>query len=304
VDWRAVADVAGTQHGVVSREQLREMGVDDAAVDRAIARARLFPVFRGVFAVGHTGAGRDGRLLAATLACGAGSTISHGTAAALLGLWERFPAQIDVVAPIESGRKIDGIRRRHTRPAADADRLSVRAIPCSGPSQAIVEVAGIVGEASLRRTIEQAAVLDLLDVRRIESIIAGRRRRGTPKLRAVLEGWREYTPGTRLRSPMEAKLLPLLALRDIPQPECNVELRAGGETFEIDFFWRDRKVIVETDGAKFHDNPEAEARDRRRDYLLSAAGYRVHRLRWYDLDERPEATMHELVGLLRLNRSK
>jgi very-short-patch-repair endonuclease len=144
----------------------------------------------------------------------------------------------------------------------------------------------------------------MLDVAEIESILAGSRRRGSRLLRAVLEGWQDYVPGTRLRSPLEAKLLPMLALRDIPAPRCNVKLPVGDETFEVDFIWRRERVIVEADGGKFHDNPQAEARDRRRDYVLSAAGYRVHRLRWYDLDERPEAAMHELAGLLRLGRNR
>lgn len=297
-----MARLAERQHGVVSREQLRELGLSDASIDRAIVAARLFPVFRGVFAVGHASVGRHGRLFAAVLVCGRDSALSHGTAAALLGLWERYPSLIDVVAPTSSGRKIQGVRRRHTRPPEASDRVSVRGIPCAGPSLAIVEVAGIVGERKLRRTVEQAAVLGLLDVGRIEALLAGPRRRGTPRLRAVLEGWRDYAPGTRLRSPLEAKLLQLLTLREMPAPECNVELRIGNEVFEVDFLWRRERVIAETDGGRFHDNPQAEARDRRRDYVLSAAGYRVHRLRWYDLEERPEATMHELAGLLRLGQ--
>lgn len=290
------------QHGVVSRRQLRELGMTDAAIDRGISGARLFPIFRGVFAVGHSGVGRRGRLFAATLACGDGSLVSHGTAAALLGLWERYPSSIDIVAPAQTGRKIAGIRRRYARLPATADRLVLKGIPCVGPSLVIVQTAGVVGEASLRRTIEQAAVLRLLDVPRIDAILSGSRHRGSRQLALVLEGWRDYAPDVRIRSPLEAKLLQLVTLRGVPSPECNVELRAEGEKFEVDFLWRRERVVVETDGGRFHDNPQAEARDRRRDHLLSAAGNRVHRLRWYDLDERPDATMHEIAALLRLGR--
>lgn len=283
---------------------MRELGLSDATISRAVVAARLFPVFRGTFAVGHAGVGRGGRLLAATLVCGDGCVVSHGTAAALLGLWKRYPPLVDVIASSQAGCRVAGIRRHYTPLPAPVDRVVVDRIPCAGPSQVIVEVAGIVGEASLRRTIEQAAVLRLLDLERIDAILAGPRRRGSRRLRSVLEDWHGYVPGTRLRSPLEAKLLQLVTARRMPRPECNVEVWAEGEKFEVDFLWRRERVVVETDGGRFHDNPQAEARDRRRDSLLMTAGYRVHRLRWYDLEERPEAAMHEIAGLLRLGQGR
>lgn len=135
----------------------------------------------------------------------------------------------------------------------------------------------------------------MLDVAEIDAILAGPRRRGSPRLRAILDDWRRYSPDTRLRSRMEAKLLSLLTRHDIPVPECNAKLRIGSDRFEIDFLWRRRRLAVEADGSAYHDNPEAEARDRRRDGVLSAAGYRVWRLRWDDLEERPAATMATLA---------
>jgi len=235
---------------------------------------------------------------AAVLACGEGSVVSHGTAAALLGLWERPPSLIDIIAPIQAGRKIPGIRRRHTPPPFPREAIIRDGIPCTSPSRTIVDVAGIVGEAALRRTIEQAAVNRMLDVFEIDTILAGPRRRGSPLLRGILQDWRRYAPATRVRSVLEAKLLPLLTQHGIPAPQCNVKLRVEREQFEIDFLWRPQRLIVETDGGQYHDNPEARARDRRRDRLLIAAGYRVWRLRWDDLDRRPEATMTELTRRL------
>jgi very-short-patch-repair endonuclease len=295
-----VATLAERQHGVVSRGQLRALGIDDAVIDRAIAAGRLFRLFRGVFGVGHAGVGRNGRLLAATLACGEGSVVSHGTAAALLGIWERHPRQIDVIAPVEAGRKFPGIRRRHTPPPREI--FAHEAVPCTSPSRTIVDVAGIVREPALRRTVEQAAVLRMLSVPEVEAILAtGHRRRGSPLLRMVLEDWRRYQPAMRLRSPMEAKLLPLLSRRDIPIPECNEVLTIGDECFQVDFLWHQRRLVVETDGARYHDNPEAQVRDDHRDRTLAAAGYDIWRIGWDDLEHRSEKTMSELVR--RLERS-
>lgn len=238
-------------------------------------------------------------MLAATLACGEGSVVSHGTAAFLLGLWEWQPRSIDVIGPVEAGRRLRGIERRHTPPPPPSQKWLYEAVPCTSPSRTIVDVAGIVREPALRRTIEQTAVVGMLDIPEIDAILAGARRRGSRALRLILEDWRRYQPSIRVRSVFEARLLSTLSQHDIPAPECNARLTVGQETFEIDFLWRRQCLAVETDGGKYHDNPSAKARDRRRDRLLAGAGYEVWRLRWKDLEQRSTATMAKLARRLR-----
>jgi hypothetical protein len=220
--WHAVGEQAGRQHGVVAREQLRGIGFSADEIDFAIASGRLYPLFRAVFSVGHATPSRNARLLGATLACGEGSVVSHGTAAALLGIWEYEPRQIDVIAPLQAGRKIAAIYRRHVPPPAPTERWWHEGVPCVSPSRVIVDLAGITREASLRRSVEQAADLGLLNDPEIDAFLAGPRRRGSPLLRSVLADWRRYprrcgsaarwrrgccpcSPDTRCRSPRSTR---------------------------------------------------------------------------------------------------
>ena len=53
---------------------------------------------------------------------------------------------------------------------------------------------------------------------------------------------------------------------------------------EVDFFWPEQRLIVETDGRGTHLTPAAFERDRARDARLLALGYRV--LRFTDLQVR------------------
>ena len=145
-------------------------------------------------------------------------------------------------------------------------------------------------------------MLRLLDVGAIDRVLDGPRRRGTKRLLRALEPWRRYRPGIKLRSRMEAKLLPLLSHAGLPIPETNVRLTLAGKRFEIDFLWRRRKLAVETDGGAFHDNPLAGVRDSKRNRALLDAGYTVARLGWEELRDRPEANMAELTRLLRAPR--
>lgn len=296
--WRRVAVLAGGQYGCVSREQLRRIGMSDRMIDHAVVNGRLFPIFHSAFAVGHREVGWHGRLMAAVLACGEGTVVSHRTAAALMGLWESRPEDVDVVAPVEAGRKIAGIRRRHTPPPRPGERWLYDGIPCVTPARAIVDVAGISGPKPLAETVEQAAVEEMLDLRAIDRVLAGPRRRGSRGLRLVLADWRRYPPGLKVRSRLEARLLPLLTQWQIPIPRVNSTLRVGEKLYELDFFWPSHRLVVETDGGKYHGNPVAQARDSERNQVLRAGGYEVRRITWGDLEARRPAVRDELRRLL------
>jgi very-short-patch-repair endonuclease len=294
-----VGAIARSQMGLVTIGQLRDAGIPDSTITNEVARGRLLPMFHGVYCVGHGYLTVHARLLAATLACGPGSVVSHGTAAWVLGLRRWRPEEVDVIAPVEAGRKIAGIRRRFVPAPVAGEVWRRHGVPLTSPARTIVDCAGILDMLDLAGLIEQAAVEGLLDVPAIDRVLDGPRRRGTKKLLRALAPWRRYRRGIKIRSRMEAKLLPLLTEAALPIPQTNAKLRLGGKVYEIDFLWRERKLVVETDGGRFHDNPAAGERDSERNRALAKAGYRLPRLGWEDLRDRPEQTMREIGLLLR-----
>lgn len=239
-------------------------------------------------------------MLAAVLSSGKGAVLSHGSAAELLGLWDKRPVPVDVITPSQSGRKIQGIRWHNVRPPLAAEVEGRDGIPCTTVSRTLVDMAGRTGRASLRRLVEQAAVLRELDVRGVDRVLARGRRRGAPNLRAVLEVWRsdgERRP--RLRSPLEAKLLPLLLESNVPPPECNVKLRIdGGRPVEIDLLWRDQRLAIEADGEETHGTRAAFQTDRHRAQRLVAAGYRVAGVTWRQIEDEPNAVVARIRRML------
>ncbi|MBS1888045.1 MAG: type IV toxin-antitoxin system AbiEi family antitoxin domain-containing protein [Actinobacteria bacterium] len=297
--WAKVAAIAGSQAGVITVGQLRDAGIADSTISEAVERGRLHQVFHGVYSVGHRYLTVHARMFAATLACGRGSVVSHGTAAWLLGLREWKPGEIDVIAPVEAGRKIAGVRRRFVPPPMGDEIWRRHGVPLTSPARTIVDCAGILDARRVSGLIEQASVAGLLDVVAIDRVLDGPRRRGTKRLLRALAPWRRYRPGIKLRSRMEAKLLPLLSEAALPIPETNAKLRLAGRVYEVDFLWRAQKLVVETDGGRFHDNPAAGARDSDRNHALADDGYRLPRLGWEDLRDRPEATVEEIARLLR-----
>lgn len=241
-------------------------------------------------------------MLAAVLACGDGTVLSHGSAAELQGLWDKWPIPVDVIAPRRAGRKIPDIRWHNVRrPIRDETELR-DGIPCTTVARTIVDMAGRTGYVGLSRLVERAAFQRRLDVQEVDRVLARGRRRGAPNLRAILGLWRtddERKRKPRLRSPLEAFLLRVLIAAGVPRPETNVKLKVdGGRPVEVDLLWRDERVVVEADGEETHGTRRAFQEDRQRDQRLVAAGYRVSGVTWRQAEDEPVAVAARIKRML------
>ncbi|HEX5592765.1 MAG TPA: type IV toxin-antitoxin system AbiEi family antitoxin domain-containing protein [Solirubrobacterales bacterium] len=300
-------NLAARQHGVVSRRQLRRLGFDDALVKREIAASRLHRVFRGAYAVGHPRRDERSRLMAAALACGKGAVVSHRSAAALLGLVDKGPVVIDVIAPRSRGRKIDGIYLHRVRPPRLEETGTVDRIPCTSPARTLVDLAGVVGEWTLRSAFERAArQREMLDIAAVERSIDPRRR-GMKVLLKLIDEWRGAAPllktRGKLKSPLEAKVLPLLVRRDLPPPFFNAPVQIATGRIEVDFLWPDHRFALEADSRDFHGTAVAFERDRWRDRELMRAGYSVLRVTHLEAEREAEAVAATVASRLTRNAS-
>jgi len=82
----AIAELARRQHGVVARAQLEAFGLSRSEIEGRVRKKGIHRVHLGVYAVGHLALTRNGRFMAAVLACGDGAALSHFSAAVLWGL--------------------------------------------------------------------------------------------------------------------------------------------------------------------------------------------------------------------------
>lgn len=239
-------------------------------------------------------------MLAGVLSCDDGTVLSHGSAAELLGLWDKRLPVVHVIPPDWSGRKIDGIRWHRVR-LPFPDEFEIRdEIPCTTISRTIVDMAGESGWGQLRRLVEQAAIMRLLDAEEIDRVLARGRRRGAPRLRTILAPWRETREARPvLRSRLEARLLPRLIEEGLPAPRTNVKLRVEGHRLEIDLLWEEQRLAIETDGEETHDTRVAFQRDRKRDQILTAAGYRTARVTWAQVRDEPIAVVNRIARMLK-----
>jgi hypothetical protein len=302
--WSRISATADIQHGVISRKQLRSRGLKEGAITHAATTGRLHRVFRGVYALGYRRIGERGRLMAAALACGKGAVVSHRSAGALLELLDQGPVVIDVIAPGTRGRQIDGIYLHRVRPPRLDETGTMHGIPCTSPARTLVDLAGTVGDWTLRSAFERAAHHRLLDIAAIEASIDPRRR-GMKGLLALIDHWRSAAPLTKtrgkLKSPLEAKVLPLLARPDIPAPLINAPVAIAKGRIEVDFLWPDHRFALEADSRAFHSIAMAFERDRWRDRELTRAGYSVLRVTHKEAEHEADAVAATVVARLALS---
>jgi very-short-patch-repair endonuclease len=298
VDAR-VAGLASRQHGVISRAQLRDLGIEDSAIAYRIGAGRLHRVQRGVYAVGHPVLAPRARWLAAVLTCGPGAALGYASAAALWGIRPSAAEWIDVVVPKAGGRRRRARLRIHRHPALQAGEVTTHErVPVTTPARTLLDLAAVLPPRKLHRALDQTEILELTDYPALAATArAHPGHRGSARLRRALA---EHTAGTTpTRSDLEELFLEICRAHRLPTPLVNQFV--GEET--VDFLFVAERLIVEADSWRYHRTREAFDRDRRRDWTHAGEGYRTLRFTDRQLEREPQTVAEMVRGALAQRRT-
>jgi very-short-patch-repair endonuclease len=199
--------------------------------------------------------------------------LSHRSAACLWGLLPITDHLADVVVPGNGGRSMRrGVRVHRSETLVSADVTLRRGIPVTKPTRTIADLRrataagwpGAISARELRKAIRQANVLAL------------------PV---------EESDTDRTRGDLEQAFLQLCARHQIPLPEVNVRIGP----YLVDFLWRERRFVIETDSYLHHRGRAAFQQDRGRDLALKRLGYDVLRLSERQIDDEPDRVAETLI---------
>jgi very-short-patch-repair endonuclease len=264
---RIVAQVAARQHGVVTTAQLLRAGLSRSAITRRVRAGRLHRVYRGVYAVGHPRLSTEGKWMAAVLAGGDGAALSHRSAAELWRLLELADGPTHVTVPVAGGRRSrPGLCIHRVPSLAPTDTTRRKGIAVTTPTRTLSDLRSVLSRDQFGRAVRQA------EFRRLPIDATG------------------LLPD-RTASELERIFLRLVRRYRLPIPEVNVQV--GG--YEVDFLWREQRLIVETDGYRYHRGSAAFEAGHMRDNRLMALGYTVLRFTYRRVVEAPE-DVAALVG--------
>ncbi|MDQ2895411.1 MAG: type IV toxin-antitoxin system AbiEi family antitoxin domain-containing protein [Actinomycetota bacterium] len=288
------------QHCVVALDQVTALGVSPSAVYQRTVRGRLFRIHRGVYSLTPPRLlSRDGRYMAAVLACGPGAVLSHRSAADLLELRATDRRRIEATIPGKARRSHRGVQIHRSRTLDPArDVTAIRGIPVTTPSRTMLDLADVLPIRAVERALDQAELAWRLDLGALEDQLRRNHgRHGAGRLRAPLADRRE--PALTAND-LEERMLAICREAGLPVPEVNVllVLPDGGSAIRPDFLWRAHRLIVETDGRRTHRTDQAFEGDRFRDQRVMLAGWRVVRITWRQLTGEPARIRVLLADLL------
>ena len=282
---------AARQYGVISSEQLRDLGLDKFWVRRRVVAGLLHPVHRGVYVVGRPDLSLRGRYLASVLACGPGAVLSHRAAAHLWGLRPNAAGRVEVtIGRNQSGPA--GARTYRTRALAPQEVTVRDGIPVTDVARTLLDLAAVLRPADLDVVIDRAERSGLFDLNAVVDVLErARGKRGAPVLRRAIAAYQPSTQKSELERSFRQLLKPA---SDIPSPSFNALTEGETGTHEVDALWEDHKLAVQLDGFAFHRTRRDREKDALSDADLELAGYRVMRLTWDDVTVNGERTLRRL----------
>lgn len=290
----AIARIAAGQFGVISLAQLIGLGLTYCQIEYRVRLGRLHRLHRGVYAVGHPNLVAHGHLLAALLACGPTSFLSHRTTAAAWGLREISTRQINVTVPRIQARPRPGLLIHRTRRPPDPADLAIRnRLRVSSVPRMLLELAADESPQELDRLITQAVRKRIFDLEAMEATL--QRHARCPGVRKLKTALAAYRPRPERRSGFEIAFDEFLAKHpEIPDPARNIHLGL----WEIDCYWPQQQFAIELDGRAWHVAVRDAEKDRIKDTKLQREGIRVMRITELRFDQDRRGILEDVHGFL------
>ena len=283
--------LARRQEGVVSREQLLGAGVTRNQIALRLKQGRLVEIHRGVYLVGAVPS-EHAYPMAALLACGPDATLAHRSAASLWRLLP-YPATAPPWITIPSERYAQRPRMQISRASIQPRDIRTRGrLRVTSPPRTVLDMAALLDGYELEALVAEANFRKLAREHELrDQVERYPKRRGVTALRNVLD-----LPGgpMRTRSAGERVLLRLLREHDITDFATNQDVLGH----EVDFLWRETRLIVELDGWDGHSGRIAFERDRLKWARLGAAGFGVMPVTGRQIRDDPEGVIDRITAAL------
>lgn len=235
--------------------------------------------------------------MAAVLAGGENAALSHGSAAALWEFGSEQTGQIAVSVRRRCELRRPGIQF-HGRPSLQAQNIVRRDdIPVTSPIQTLLDLATELGPVPLERAVNDADKRSLVDPDGLRDRLD--RFSGQPGVRP-LRHLLDRLFFQLSDSDLEIYFRRIVRTAKLPMPRSKQRVN----NFEVDFFWPELGLVVETDGLRYHRTPSAQTRDARRDRAHVMAGMTPLRFTHYEVRYEPARVRNALEKTMTLLRRR
>jgi very-short-patch-repair endonuclease len=291
-----IAAVARRQHGVVTRQQLLDLGVGRRKIDGWIASGRFERLLPGVLGLAGAPTSREQALFAVVLWGGRDALVSHRSAGVLWGFDGVKATKPEITVPAGAVKRSTQVIVHNTR-SPGIQRRTRHGLPTTTPERTLVDLAGVLAAEPLEIAFESARRERHVTV---ESVQRGLERVGTQGrtgggcLQHIAALLADEPP---CESALEVITARMLRTSDLPAPQRQVEVTAFGTDYRLDFAWPEQRVALECDGRKWHE-AAFEADRERWSAITAATGYRIVWSTWQRVRKQRSAIVGQLRNLI------
>ncbi|HEX5762358.1 MAG TPA: DUF559 domain-containing protein [Solirubrobacterales bacterium] len=190
-----------------------------------------------------------------------------------------------------------GLRVRGRPTLRAEDLVSRNGIPVTSPVRTLVDLATELDAVAVERAVNEADKRDLVDPETLRVRLneyGGQP--GAPRLRRVLDK-RTFRLSD---SDLEIFFRPIAAAAGLPPPRTKESVNG----WEVDFYWPDLGLVIETDGLRYHRTASSQTRDARRSRAHALAGMTPLRFTHYEIRYEPKRVRAELNRAATLLRKR
>jgi hypothetical protein len=293
------------QHSIVTRRQLRAVGMSDGDIDRELAARHIYREAPGAFRPWAVKRSWHLRASAAVLSARAPALISHRSAAWLFGIDEHRPGIIDVTVPRHRRpRSRPGVQFHESRLFDVAAQTSeVRdGLPVTGVARTLLDSCAVIPAFPERLDLlDEAQRLQLVDWDQLWDCFVVHTGRGRPGLRRYRDVLLTRDGSAPAGTKFARRVGLLLESAGLPAPVYEHPVEHPDGKYFIDLaYLAPRKVAVECIGRIGHDFGRAYETDPVRRNRLQLLGWIVIEITWRRFVNAPESVVAEVLEALSL----
>lgn len=288
--------VAASQRFLVSRAQALDSGMSQEGIEHRVSKGRWLRIHDGVYQVDQRPLDWKSKLMAAVLAAGPDSRVSHRAALVLWGMDGISSAPVEITMPFGNLAFPEGaVVHRSRRPTPTA---CCQDIPVSGPERAILECCVYLPPMVIGKALDSAVRKKLTTVDRMWLMLAnegGRGVGGTKRLRGVL---RDRVHDTATDSGAEFELLYHMQRAGLPRPTLGFELYPASGRRVPDLPWPELGKAIEVDGIDAHSSGDKLDDDLQRQNEIMDLGLEIRRFSARQIRRDPQGVVAEIRKFL------
>jgi len=294
-----IVRVADAQHGVFTQAQAVAAGVSPAAITRRVQAGVWVRMLPGIYRIGGSAATVGAGAMAATLWGGAGSLLSHASAARRWGIDGVRERCVEIWVPADCAKRSRVVTVHRGERLDRADRTVSDRIPITTPTRTLIDVAGRLEDDALLAAMESTFRAGLATPERLAArleALCSTGRPGAGRLRALLAA--RPAGVAALESRLESRVWRLFERSALPMPRRQVWVVANGNRYRLDFAWPELRVAIECKGFAFHGGREHFDRDESRSADLVSERWRIVPVTWEHCSRDPDLVVERVALLL------